>query len=189
MKQMMPFVAIDVETTGLNWDRHQVLEIGAVIEPGEWLAPVDRLSTFRALVDPGEICGQPKALVMNKRLLDEIDSSAGRYTLDGAVSGLFEFIKERLDFSVTIAGKNFGAFDLNFLRRSERWPKIRHKHRFIDVGNLFWNPFTDTCLPDLATCRERAGLPFVEAHDAVQDCRSVIECVRAAFPMPTKVAS
>jgi oligoribonuclease (3'-5' exoribonuclease) len=186
---MQPYIAIDIETTGLDPMYCQVLELACVIET-DWRTPVDQLPTFRRLVNPGVIRGDSRALAMNARLIEELADGEGVPDLDGQLIDLSGFLAKYPDLprSVTIAGKNFGAFDEQFLRRSAPYSLIRHKHRFIDVGNLFWNPFTDTCLPDLATCRERAGLPIVEAHDAAQDCRSVIECVRAAFATSRHVA-
>lgn len=183
---MMRYAAMDIETSGLDPERCQVLELACVVET-DWRTPVDHLPTFRALVNPGEIRGEAFALWMNAGLLQEI-GGAPKCDLDWCVIDLSGFLDDHFPDrrtkggAITIAGKNFGAFDYRFLSRSSVWHLTRHKHRFIDVGNLWWLPRDgDTCLPDLAECRRRAELPHREAHHAVQDCRSVIECVRARY--------
>jgi DNA polymerase III epsilon subunit-like protein len=179
---MMRYAAIDIETTGLDPERCQILEIGCVIEM-DWKTPVDELPSFRAVCDPGEIRGEPFALAMNAGLLREI-ADAKPAMITGQIIDLSGFICKHLgEGTITIAGKNFGAFDYQFLRREPQWGKlrlVRHRHRFIDVGNLWWRPNCDTELPSLEACRARANLPPRPAHNAVDDCRTVIELVRAA---------
>ncbi len=179
---MMRYAAIDVETTGLDPERCQVLELACVVET-DWRVPVGELPRFRALVDPGEIRGEPRALEMNARLIREL-ADIGKnpvHTLPSAVFELSNFIQEHFGrSSFTIAGKNFGAFDYRFLSKTPVWKTIHHKHRFIDVGSMWWNPAIDECLPNLTECLVRAGLNDVHPmHYATQDCESVIELVRA----------
>ncbi len=173
---LMKYVAIDIETTGLDPERHQILEIGAVVET-DWRTPVEQLPTFQCYCHHGEIRGDAYALWMNA---NAILQTASAPDLNANLIDLSGFLEEQLGpGSVTVAGKNFASFDLQFLRRNDGWKLIRHKHRIIDVGNLFWNPLKDTCLPDLSECAVRAGVQLHDLHTAVGDCRSVIECVRA----------
>ena len=177
MTNLMRYVAIDIETTGLNPERCQVIELAAVVET-DWHTPVEQLPTFHRFVNPGdEIRGEAYALWMNANILLQTKDAAD---LHGNLIDLGAFVREFFgERSVTIAGKNFGAFDYRFLSRNEGWRFVRHKHRFIDVGNLYWNPATDVDLPALKECQIRAGVPHREEHRAVDDCRAVIECVRA----------
>lgn len=182
---MMRYAAIDIETSGLDPDRHQVLELACVVD-ADWSTPVEALPTFRALVSSGDVMGDPRALVMNADLLREL-ADAPRTTLDGCLIDLSGFLDEHFPDrhekgrGVTVAGKNFGAFDLQFLKRSGLWQAVRAHHRFIDAGNLWWNPAEDACLPNLAECVARAGLKSRKGHSAVEDCRSVVELVRAKY--------
>lgn len=181
----MRYVAIDIETSGLDPERHQVLEIAAVVET-DWSTPADDLPTFRALVNTGDVRGDPVALTMNAELVREL-AAAPRTSLDGCLIDLSGFLDEFFPArgekgrGITIAGKNFGAFDYTFLRRSDAWRLIRHTHRFLDPAALWWDHATDVRLPDLGECCRRAGVPVRPAHRAVHDCRSVIELIRAAL--------
>lgn len=179
----MKYVAIDIETTGLDPDQHQILEIGAVIET-DWRTPVDALPVFRTLVWHPNIVGSREALYMNAELIAEsVECPQPFPGLNDAIYNLGAFLGQHFDRakeSVTIAGKNFAAFDLRFLSRCGEWGRsIRHKRRFIDIGPMWWRPDVDDALPDLRTCQERAGVAVRTAHKAVEDCRAVIECVRA----------
>ena len=53
----MPYVSIDIETTGLDPDTCQILEIGAVWD--DWTKPIDQLPTYRRLVVHSEYRGTP----------------------------------------------------------------------------------------------------------------------------------
>lgn len=176
---MMRYAAIDVETTGLDPERCQILELACVVET-DWKTPVGELPRFRALCSPGEIHGDVAALHMNARLIKELAQSDVVHSLSSAVFNISRFLEDHFGRqSFTIAGKNFGAFDYRFLLKSPGWRNIRHKHRFIDVGSMWWNPAIDTCLPSLADCLARASLDSRPLRDAISDCEAVIECVRA----------
>lgn len=69
----MIYVSIDLETTGLETDKHQVLSIGAVIE--DTTKPeikVEDLPTFHGVIVHNELIGSPFALNMNRDLIEKI---------------------------------------------------------------------------------------------------------------------
>jgi oligoribonuclease len=192
-----PYIAIDIETTGLDPATCQVIEFAAVAET-DWRTPVADLPSLRLLVDHGEIRGQPAALAMNARLIAELCRPApARNSLtrgwpaatervDGTWLGLaFRRFVERTfgpgTRRVTVAGKNVATFDLRFLERLPGWPKDRVRHRVIDPGVLWWRPGDDAAVPDTAACMARAGVTNDRPHEALADCHAVIEMVRARF--------
>ena len=182
MTSRMRYASIDIETTGIDPSRHQILEIGCVVEAADWSTPIKELPTFRALVNPGEIRGEARALKMNADLITELVAGGDRcLDIHQAVVSLSDFLRSVFgaDATITIAGKNFGSFDFQFLRAVAGWSRVHHKHRFIDVGTLWWNPLKDTHLPSLPECVRRARIPERAAHKAVDDCLTVIELVRA----------
>ena len=64
------YVSIDIETTGLDPQTCQILEIGMVVE--DWQTPIEDLPCLTFLVDPGIIVGEPYALQMNSQVLLDI---------------------------------------------------------------------------------------------------------------------
>ena len=71
----MVYCSIDIETSGLDSEKHKVLSIGAIIEDTEKKLPFDECPKFNAIVLQNEIVGSPRAITMNK----EIISLMGEY--------------------------------------------------------------------------------------------------------------
>jgi len=65
----MIYISIDIETSGLEYKKHNVLSIGAIIEDTEKKLPFDECPKFNALVVQREIVGSPTALVMNSNII------------------------------------------------------------------------------------------------------------------------
>lgn len=68
----MKYVSIDVETTGLNPKKHQILSLGAVIEDTNNQLPIEKMPKFEGVILHDEVVGNPIALSMNKELLKMI---------------------------------------------------------------------------------------------------------------------
>jgi oligoribonuclease (3'-5' exoribonuclease) len=138
---MRPYVAIDIETTGLDPDTCQVLEIGAVIhDPAK---PLLECPTFRACIKHNVITGTPRALQMNARLLEEIADGGGEWE-DNACERFHNWLKTHFeDLTVNhihALGKNVGTFDLVFLNKISEWPKWLFHYRSLDVGSMYATP-------------------------------------------------
>jgi hypothetical protein len=71
----MKYVSIDIETSGLDSQKHSVLSIGAVIEDTRKKLPFLECPRFNAIILQNEIVGSPRALGMNSSIID----SMGRY--------------------------------------------------------------------------------------------------------------
>jgi hypothetical protein len=68
------------------------------------------------------------------------------------------------------AGKNFVSFDQKFLERLPRWKQVfKIRGRVLDPAILFVDWTNDTAAPGLSLCKERAGLPSLVTHNAVED--------------------
>jgi oligoribonuclease len=65
----MIYISIDIETSGLDHEKHKVLSIGAIIEDTEKKLPYEECPKFNAIVLQNEITGSPRALTMNKDLI------------------------------------------------------------------------------------------------------------------------
>jgi len=68
----MKYVSIDIETTGLDRDKHQVLSIGAIIEDTELKLSYEYIPKFYGIILRHEISGSPRALTMNKDIIEMI---------------------------------------------------------------------------------------------------------------------
>jgi len=188
LDHIMELATQDIETTGLNPEHCQILEIGAVIDDGT--TPIEDCPTFHCYVDHGLILGEPFAISMHATILRRIATHEGEYTYlqPWEVATCFrDFIKEHgLDSEnekVFVAGKNFASFDARFLAKLTNWKKhLKTHHRILDPAALYWQPETDGAqLPDTKTCMERAGIDGEVAHTAVEDARVVVHLIRKAI--------
>jgi hypothetical protein len=71
----MKYISIDIETSGLDHEKHKVLSIGAIIEDTESKLPFEECPKFNAIVLQNEIVGSPRAIEMNSQII----SYMGRY--------------------------------------------------------------------------------------------------------------
>ena len=78
---------------------------------------------------------------------------------------------------IVIAGKNFAAFDLLFLKRIWFGNKVKYSHRFLDPGSMFVTA-SDNQPPSLKECLFRSGLDKEIDHTALADAVDVIKCIR-----------
>lgn len=180
-----PYVSIDIETTGLNPSICQILEIGAVFE--NWAAPVHELNVFNCYVKNVPVIGEPYALSMphNEEILRTIatgDTDIPIMLPHQVSHALRVWLANdcgcRPGERFTPAGKNFGSFDLQFLKNLPGWSDhVKLRHRVIDPGMLYWEP-GDLTVPDMKTCMGRAGREGVVTHNAVEDAREVIRLIR-----------
>lgn len=188
----MKLISIDIETTGLNPSTCSVLEIGAVIfnprpkKPG--LAP--KWETFETLVKHSRIQGDPWALQMNQEILAEICGAKKTHlnlvVAMQAITDLRDFIDRETvgsDEKLTITGKNFDAFDRQFLNRMpgyEIMAKTRLARRALDVGGLFFDP-SDGEVVNLDRCLEKVGQSGLVTHRALDDALAVATAVTRFF--------
>lgn len=194
----MRFVSIDIETTGLDPDTCQVLEIGAVInDPGVRL---EKLPTFRFRIRREVYTGEPWALSMHRDLFKDLatkkrntDSGFCTHHLNDDWYGLgceFQsYFAEWLlmcDIDPTkfvAAGKNFASFDAPFLKklRTPGAKLIRWQHRILDPGSMYVRP-DDSVIPDTDECCKRAGLYSIDIpgdkHTSIHDALVVIALIR-----------
>ena len=68
----MIYISVDVETTGLEKDRYQILSIGAILEDTTKKLSFEEIPKFHAAILHKEITGSPFALNMNKSIIEAI---------------------------------------------------------------------------------------------------------------------
>jgi DNA polymerase III epsilon subunit-like protein len=175
----LSYVAVDIETTGLNPDTCQILELGAVFE--DWSQPMAKLPTFHRYIAHNTVTGDPFALQMNATCLKKIATRTPGDLDFCLIQDLFWQFRQWLQEcgwydKITPAGKNFANFDYQFLKKCGFNIFL---HRTLDPTTLYWQP-EDEKLPDMKTCLLRAGMSGHVAHTALEDALSVVHLIRRA---------
>lgn len=193
----MRYVSIDIETSGLFPEHHQILEFAAVIDDTLLPSiPIEELPTFRRIIRTDRISGHPRALAMNANLITSIahamESNEKREDFCGVALLANHFAKFLTDngweksksqkFEFVAAGKNFSGFDRAFLDAVPKWKNIHQpRRRTLDPAILYFDPQRDETPPSLRECLRRAGLNTEVYHEAVEDARDVIRLLRIKF--------
>jgi oligoribonuclease (3'-5' exoribonuclease) len=177
----MGYFSIDLETSGLDPSQDVILEVGIVYD--DLKSPLSDLKRLRIRPYRARISGEPKALTMNAALIEKIGNHEDTVNAYELGTRMRDFMLPLVGFSrmdqvakVTAAGKNFGSFDLQFLKMIDNCPNFHH--RCLDAGSMYWLP-EDEVLPNMDLCLERAGFEFVgEKHDSVDDALNVVRLIR-----------
>ena len=193
----MRYVSLDLETSGSDPLRHQVLELAVVVEDTKRLLPLAELPSFRRLLVHPEICGTAGALALNARLLAELADppadAPDHCTPAEVLPQLREFLlaqgfrpdpKDRVRF--IMAGKNVATFDLLFLRQLPGWGQLlRSEPATLDPAVFYLNWHKDSRLPSLSICKARAKFADTEvAHEALADALDVVRLLRPFYQLP-----
>ena len=89
---------------------------------------------------------------------------------------------QQAPFTITPAGKNFDAFDRNFIKLIPKWDQyIRLRHRTIDPTSMYVDWKNDDAPPGLGDCLQRAGIMKQVTHKAVEDCWDTLEVIRKEY--------
>lgn len=181
------YVSCDIETTGLDPLKDSILEFGAVLDDLSNPIDVDKLPVFHCYFIQERYTGQPQALSMHPTIFKRIaDREKGyNYVSPTKFGNLFKqfLIKNGYESKhdkvvINVAGKNFGSFDLQFLKHQtdiEKHVEIRAK--ILDPAILYFDP-SDESLPGLSNCKVRAGLSEKVNHNAIDDAKDVVLLIR-----------
>ena len=192
----MKFISIDLETSGLDREKCQIIEFAAVIDDigdVENLVPIKNLPKFHRFVTHDEYRGEAYALGMHGDKFKIIGSQKDHpefkfckndfLTLELAqwleVNGYSRNRGGRI--SLTAAGKNFGAFDLQFINKLPLFDKhFNISSMILDPGPMYVLA-KDSKMPDMDTCAKRAGLAdkMEVTHNALNEALMVVELIRA----------
>ena len=189
----MKYISIDTETTGLDPDKCQVIEFGAVIDDLSDPKPIKDLPKFQCYIRYPEYKGSAFALQMNQKILHTlaIDSEEDPICDAEDVAEYFEgFLFENgyvESDKIIPAGKNFASFDWPFIKDFPLYinkMKIRFDHRMLDPMSMYITK-DDIYPPDTSECLKRAGLNTHVAHNAIDDACDVIRLIRYKILCPT----
>jgi len=180
-----PYLALDLETTGLDRQRSHVLQLAAIYDDGGNLAD---LPVFNVVISHSVITyGEAYAMNLNSGLLKvafeakDIESAKPVKVLEieEAKVEFQNFLnKVQPDGRITVAGKNVGGFDVPILNNPKNDFTLATKrflHRTLDPGSMFTDEFDH--IPNLDELNKLTGRAAV-THDAVNDCLDIVFAVR-----------
>lgn len=184
----MKYLSIDIETTGLDPETCQILEIAVILDDLKKPLsgrPITDCPSFHCYVVHPQIQGQAYALSLHSEMLRRIAKREPGYLyvrperMDWEVRHWLWDQDPSWDLtqSVMVAGKNFGSFDRQFLQRLPCWG-LQFHHRSLDPALLYFDPQVDQELPSTGECLRRAGLDLQLDHTALADAELVIQLLR-----------
>lgn len=148
----MQYISIDIETTGLDPSKDQILEFAAIVDDLTVQAPIETLPTFHVYCSQQKYSGDAYALWMNASTLEILAK--------GSVSNIIpltqlshQFYNWLRSLGITRrwqpAGKNAAGFDCQFLGNLPSWDNL-HKmnHNVLDPTMLYYDS-ADSKLPSL----------------------------------------
>lgn len=183
----MIYCSIDIETTGLDPVNNQILEIGAIL----YKAGVGEIDRFHCFVVHDTYVGSAYALHMNREILykiankqmfeDQYDFLTPRNARKAFGAWLYKHKSETNDGSkLTPAGKNFASFDRQFLFQLMSNLGELISHTTLDPGTFFAKA-SDSRILSLGECLERAGMPTMVTHNALDDAQQIIDLLEYQF--------
>jgi len=231
----MKYLSIDLETTGLDPVKYQILTFSAILEDTTTKLEFEKCPKLNIYILRDEIVGSPFAINMNSKIIASISRFQGFKTeedkkgfqeslgaiflaqssvpfyfyiwnlvhhegkiqyshflqssywsfkdeAESSIRAISEIRVQEGPITVNAAGKNFATFDKRFIDGIEKfYTLVRFRQRVLDPSTLFTDWANDTAIPDLTTCKERAGLdPFV-SHDSLDDAWDVISLFRKHY--------
>lgn len=183
----MRYVSIDIETLGLDPDHCDVIEFAAVID--DFKTPLEALPKYHCYVTRPDKTyrGEPYAMSMHPIILRRIAELEMGFTYmpHDCLAEDFDLwlFQNRLKSKIVVAGKNFAAFDMRFLRPLG-FGAIKFCHRFLDPGSMYFDPEIDEVPPDTKECLRRAGITTEVAHTAYEDALDVVRLIRHKYCIP-----
>lgn len=116
---MSKFVALDLETTGNDPKKDEILQIAAIVfESTDLDTPVERLPSFQTLVKRDRYFGDPFALHMNAWIFKRLANGEGQTEWD-AFDSLSKFLDQNNVELAQLIGFNNMSFDLEFIKEAE----------------------------------------------------------------------
>lgn len=186
------YISIDIETSGRDPLRHQILEFAAVADTG---VPLIDCPYLHVVIPWKEIIGEPFALAMNASLLEKLASRKNLEASLSSIDSLALLVERFLDQFVPATdvlvkpdrptfhpvGKNYAGFDRQFLDRVPGWKSKWFSHRSLDIGTRF-----ATCekIPSTVELMQKypppADLPG-GLHNALFDARYALYLARLSW--------
>ena len=185
----MRYVSVDLETTGLDPLKNDIIEFGAVLDDLKNPRPLEELPRFHAYICKEEYTGQPFALSMHPTIFRRIaereegydyvyPNNLGKAFQTFLIKNGYVLEKDRI-VRINVGGKNFASFDLQFLKNQTNFlNSVRISHKILDPGILCLEE-DDESIPCLRQCLERVGIVKEVSHNTIDDAMDVVKVLRA----------
>jgi oligoribonuclease (3'-5' exoribonuclease) len=199
----MKYISIDIETTGLDVNKCQIIEFGAIIEDSNNIMEFEELPKFHCHFKYDFYNLSPNAMEINyNKILEvnklnlplnhhEIDISMNvDLCYDGNDYGISWFKTHFSDWilkyygenEIVFAGKNVSSFDLKFLENKGFFGSDLVKYRAVlDPTTVYVDWEKDKLPPSLNKCLERAKVKKKVTHNALEDAFDVIQVLRKKY--------
>ncbi|MCI8374567.1 MAG: 3'-5' exonuclease [Lachnospiraceae bacterium] len=157
------YIALDLETTGLNPSRDRILEIGAVKVVEGQIA-----DTYENLVNPGRSIG---------RWIEELTGITEEMARTGRDTG--EALRELLEFcgNLPLLGHNI-IFDYSFIKQNAVNLNLEFEREGIDTLKIARALFPEMEHRSLQALVSYYQIPQEQAHRAASDALSAMELYR-----------
>jgi len=166
------FVIADVETTGLDAARHEIIELSAIRVPG----PGQTIETFSEFVLPSK--NVPQEITKLTGITNEMVADAG--TVE-------DVIPEWLSFTMGLPLVFYNApFDVRFLSAAAEVCGYDIRNEVICALAMARRAFPGLASYRLVDVANWLGAPADEAHRALADCRMTLSVFAAAGAELTK---
>lgn len=182
----MKYFSLDIETTGLDPQRHSILEIGVVYDdltdPNHDI--YDRRNWCSILFEPNGLVYDVDAMKMNLELINNITSLERifRHNQKSGCNTLIRWLCEmQIKFGIKefiFAGKNCATFDLRFIETISDGFRETISYKYVLDPSILYMKKDDVKVPNMAICSERAGVVNNKPHSAVYDAINVCELIR-----------
>lgn len=180
-RNLRTLVFVDVETTGLDENMHEIIEL-AVLRVDPVTLEIDK--SLVAKVQPQHLdVADPEALAINGY---SPELWAGAVTLETALRRA-----RRLMEGCVLAGHNVGAFDKRFLDVAWMETDIEPPtmdHHVVDTATLAWPLVRLGLIPNVSldTVCEFLGIDSPVRHSALPDAYRCLEVARELLPAVDK---
>ena len=209
MPKLRPYISLDLETTGLDVEKSQILQIGMVFDDG--ISDIEDLPKLNIIVNnPNITYSEPYAMAMNHHIFKKIfDHLQGKKTEVEVISNMREVHEdvwrfiwrsiaklEKIDPNVNkiqFCGKNVAQFDLHLLKNNILIDKTKNTISQYGDDEETYKALIDHRTIDIGGVFEpifgfNAGLGKINkligiepiTHDALQDAIDVVKARRWA---------
>lgn len=162
-------IAIDIETTGLDPNVHQILEFAAVLEDGK---------SFQAIIRWEDFVINDFCLEMHKDLLPLCKEGIFLSVLGPMFRQWLQDCGQPTS-NYKVVGANFAGFDAQFLKKVPEFPPW-HYH-VLEIGSLYFDGTRPRSLKDIC--------PSETPHRALPDAKATMEAYLRRKGIATPVES